>query len=166
MNVEILEQLSQKDSDDLFRWREQVFPIEGKGIEWSKLSRHVVCRNDEGMAVGHIGFGEFAIISANKEIAVIGVGGVVIRPEYQGKGIPAGMFEMLHRELSGPGNPKLFTLFCPKRLEGYYVRHGYKVYEGTVKVIQKKELVPVDLSFMFRGSFDFGPYINLTSEPW
>lgn len=170
MNIEICAELSEKDSDDLFHWRERVFPVEGKGIEWSRPSRHIVCRSDAGIAIGHIGFGEYTLISAGRRILVIGVGGVVVRPEHQGKGIPAVMFDTLHRELSAPvsvpGDPVCFTLFCPRRLESYYAKHGYQVYAGPVEVIQKNEPVTVDFSFMFRGDCNFGETIVLTCEPW
>ncbi|HEX7026271.1 MAG TPA: GNAT family N-acetyltransferase [Gammaproteobacteria bacterium] len=166
MRVEVLETLAQEDFNDLFRWRDRVFPVEGKGIEWAKPSCHIVCRNEDGMAVGHAGLGRFAIISAGKEMPVIGVGGVVVRPEYQGRGIPAKMFEVLHRGMPGFEEINCFTLFCPQRLEGYYARHGYRVYDGTVKVVQKEKLVTVDFSFMFCGDCGFGEWITITGEPW
>lgn len=166
MRIEVLETLAQEDFDDLFRWRERVFPVEGKGIEWAQPSCHIVCRNEDGMAIGHVGLGRFTLITAEKEIAVIGVGGVVVRPEHQGRGIPAEMFGTLHRGVSGFENLNCFTLFCPHSLEGYYARHGYQVYLGTVKVVQKGKPVGIDFSFMFRGDCGFGESVALTGEPW
>lgn len=166
MRIEILEALNQKDSDDLFGWRERVFPVEGKEIEWRKPSRHIVARDDEGMAIGHVGFGKFPVISSGKEISVIGVGGVVVRPEHQSQRIPARLFEVLHGGASGFEEIKCFTLFCPHRLESYYEKHGYRNYDGLVEVVQREKLVTVDLSFMFRGNCDFGKSIVLTGEPW
>jgi hypothetical protein len=166
VRIEILETLAQKDADDLFHWRERVFPVEGKDIEWAKPSRHIVTRNENGMAIGHVGLGRFVVISENREIPVIGVGGVVVRPEYQGRGIPAGMFEVLHRGVPGFKGINCFTLFCPQRLEGYYARYGYRVYDGTVQVVQKEKLVSVDFSFMFRGNCNLGESVTLTGEPW
>ena len=173
MYIELTETLSEQDNNNLFHWHEQVFPIEGKGISWSKSTHSIVCRDENGSAIGHIGYRNDLIVSAGQEIPVIGVGSVVVRPEYQGQGIPFNMFDVLHKQcfssdqaMSAHSDSPVFSLFCPERLESYYAQHGYKTFTGNVNVMQKGTLVTIDFSFMLRGLCQLGESIDLVGEPW
>lgn len=165
IKIEIRKGIDKSEEDYLERWGEQVFPIEGRDYTWSPTSHHIIAR-DGLTPIGHIGFGEFNIQTAAGVMTVIGVGGVVVRPEHQGKNIPASMFEALHKARECGAHKKLFTLFCPERLVTYYRRHGYTLYENEVMFMQNKQLVKSDFCFMHKGEASLGPYVHLTTEPW
>lgn len=166
MKIIIQKGIEKSEEDYLERWGEQVFPIEGRNYTWSPASHHVIAR-DGTTPVGHIGFGEFNIQTGGNSLTVIGVGGVVVRPEYQGKNIPAKMFKALHEAIALSAHTRLFTLFCPKRLVTYYNKHGYTLYEGKVMFMQNKQLVPsAQFCFMHYGSNVLGSFVHLTTEPW
>lgn len=163
--MEIIEQLGEQDRADLFHWAEQVFPIEGRALQWCAPSHHLLYRQS-GQAIGHIGFGVHTLLSDGEPLDVIGVGQVVVRPEYQGQGIPKAMFEVLHLRAPALLGPKLFTLFCPPRLQTYYCRHGYRTLEGTLASPESAALANSNFYFMYYGRPQPGKRLVLTSHPW
>ena len=165
MELEITEFLDEADRVRLFEWREQVFPVEGRAYRWSETSHHVVARSS-GEAVAHLGFGRFELLDGGRTLAVIGVGGVVVRPEYQGRRIPSLLFDVLHSTPVLGARETTCTLFCPERLVPYYSGHGYKVYGGEVNIPWGDGTKVIDLRFMYRGQAEFSPSITLTTDPW
>lgn len=161
ITIEMLETLSDAQQQSLFHWRERVFPEEGRGKEWAQSRWHLVA-SDGDKAVGHIGFNRFEILVDGSPLSTVGVGGVVARPEYQGQGIVAGLFERLHREYQG----ELFSLFCPLYLVAYYRRYGYRQQTGQVWMLQQGEPVRSRFAFMSRGELDAGAEVRLATAPW
>lgn len=159
--IELLETLSDAQQQSLFHWRERVFPEEGRGKEWAPSRWHLVA-SDGDKAVGHIGFNRFEIVADGQPLRTLGLGGVVARPEYQGKGIVTQLFERLHREFQG----ELFSLFCPKYLVPYYQRYGYREQAGEVRILQQGALVRSSFAFMSRGELDAEARVRLTTAPW
>lgn len=144
-----------------------MFPPEGRDMEWAPLGWHVVAR-EAGRAVGHLGFDRFMVLADRREVPLIGVGGVVVRPEFQKQRLPARLFDMLHAEASRAVGPKTFSLFCPERMVPYYRHHGYGRVARPVTLLQRGQPEPTDFNFMTRGSgLDrSGGAIVLTSPPW
>jgi len=165
MTLELTQRLGSQDQDDLFHWDRQVFPVEGLALHWCEPSHHLVCR-EAGRAIGHIGFGRYPLFSDGEPLEVIGLGQVVVRPEYQGQGIPAQLFEALHERAPGVLGPELFALFCPPRLEGYYRRHGYQTHAGRVTSRESEALGHTDFCFMYHGKPRPGKRLVLTTHPW
>lgn len=150
----------------LTRWREQVFPSEGHAKEWSSPSWHVIAYARDKNPVGHIGFDGFTILVDSVEQLIIGVGGVVVRPEYQGQGIPALLFRQLHEKAVRQIDTETFALFCPDRLVSYYERHGYRLHHGEVRFLQWGEEVTSIFKFMHRGNIAPECSVELTTAPW
>lgn len=161
ITIEMLETLSDNQQKSLFQWRERVFPEEGRGKEWEQAHWHLVA-SEGAKALGHIGFNRFELIVAGQPIATLGVGGVVARPEYQGQGIIASLFERLHAEFQG----ELFSLFCPPYLVPYYRRYDYREQTGEVWFQQGSEQVRSQFAFMSRGELDPEAEIHISSKPW
>ncbi len=159
-------QLDQQAREQLFHWRDRVFPEEGKAFKWAESTRHIVAL-DGGNAVGHLGFGIFTVEDVERKMMhqVVGVGGVVVRPEYQGQNIPQKMFNFLHQleELS----KEIFTLFCPERLIRYYEKHAYSAYLGELTVLQEDKFLTIaPMRFMYRGQVQFSDRLRVHSNPW
>lgn len=166
MEIQIEDTLSAGDLVSLFEWRDRVFPAEGRGFSWEKPSHHVVAR-DQGVAIAHIGFGAFRIIY-EKEIPVIGVGGVVVRPEHQGKNIPGMLFETLNASTVLDVRRSIVTLFCPVGLSSYYTKHGFETHRHGFEFLQEGNYVETGLfHFMVRGHpGDWEGKISIPSNPW
>lgn len=161
MRIEMLETLSDDQQNSLFRWRERVFPEEGRNKEWEQARWHLVA-SEGAKAVGHIGFNRFELVVDCLPVATLGVGGVVARPEYQGQGIIAGLFERLHKEFQD----ELFSLFCPPYLVSYYRRYDYREQAGEVWFRQGGARVRSKFAFMSRGNLDPEAEIHISSRPW
>ena len=155
-------QSSSSEASDCIRDR---FPIEGKEYQWAKPKRHIVARKN-GLAVGHIGFGRFQLCGS-KDIDVIGVGGVVVRPEFQGQKVPKKMFNALQATTELDADKILKTLFCPHRLIPYYKGHNFEVYPGSVQFFQSGVYTKSEkFTLMFRGELSCSGGIKIPSCPW
>jgi predicted N-acetyltransferase YhbS len=165
MEIEIEDDLGLEDERNLMGWSDQVFPIEGKDLFWSSVPFHIVARND-GEPIAHVGFGEFLIQSKTESLKVVGIGGVVVRPEYQGKNIPNLLFSKLHSSELALGISSIFSLFCPHRLVGYYEKQGYTLHKGTLSYLQPGKQVESTFCFMYRGQCELGSRIVVPSNPW
>ncbi len=168
MRIQRVKELSERDNDLLFHWRERVFPHEGAEFTWSAHEWSLVAYDAEAAPVAHLGYAGYRIeLDGDREQDVVGVGGVVVRPEYQGQHIPGLLFERLHGSRHALEISPVFTLFCPLRLESYYQRHGYTSFQGDVSFMQG----PVrtrseDLLFMHRGLVGDSGVLRLQCEPW
>ena len=168
IEIRLAEKLTQKEIEHLFHWRERVFPVEGKDFSWAKPKWHLLGFSDGNLPVAHLGYADFDISCEDGSVKkVIGVGGVVVRPEAQGQHIPAQLFNYLHQSSHAKGLSNTFTLFCPSRLEGYYQKQGYVKYEGAFTFLQNQKLTATSkLMLMQQGSLISTNKINIDSEPW
>ena len=164
--VEIVATLSEADTESLFGWDENIFPAEGRKFSWEHPSHHIIARVD-GNAVAHIGIGHFVVRSKDASIDVIGVGGVVVRREFQGQGLPRILFAELATTDTLRADQKPATLFCPERLVTYYEQHGFRRYEDAVAVLQHGRYVDAaPFAFMLRGSAPLTGALQVPSAPW
>ncbi len=168
MKLSIVERLSEEDFDYLFKWDDFVFPIEGKGMDWSKTKYRIVAIGDSGLPIAHIGFAPFELeLDNSKNIPVVGVGCVLVRPEHQGKHILNKLFKVLFTCQEASSISSLFALFCPERLESYYQRHGFKKFLGSYTFTQKGKTTSSDkFIFMYKGGDISANAIHIDCNPW
>lgn len=165
LDLELKTALTAAEREQLFEWADRVFPAEGSKYSWSQPTHHVVAY-ESGNPVAHLGFGRYEIIDGGHPVAVIGVGGVVVRPECQGKRIPQRLFDFLHRASDLDARDTPCTLFCPARLEPYYAKHGYRIYTGEVYIPGDGGSNLFEFRFMYCGDVEFSPTITLLTDPW
>ncbi len=165
IDITIVDSLPEGTWEILTGWREQVFPEEGIGIDWIDSQQHVLAMA-EGQPVAHIGFGIYPLVIEEQPGACVGVGGVVVLPEFQGQHLPDRMFKAMrewrdrhHRELP-------LTLFCPERLTGYYQRHGFQVVRVPVYFDQSGSSVLCHMCFMTDRPLGHAERVELTTSPW
>lgn len=166
MRIETKKGISKEEWAYLTQWKERVFPEEGRGKEWSQVSFHTIAYAADGSPIGHIGFDGFNIRVNSDNLLVVGVGGVVVRPEYQGRGIPSLLFREVHEQGEKIIGSNVFNLFCPDRLVHYYKKHGYRLYSGGVQFFQRGRQVASNFNFMFRGGTIERGVIELQTAPW
>jgi len=161
----IQSEIDENESTHLFKWDERVFPTEGRDFLWSESTHHIIAK-DDGKSIGHLGFGKYLVVG-EVEKSVIGVGGVVVRPEYQRKKIPRRMFEVLNSTNILNAKESIKTLFCPERLVSYYKVHGYEEYTHGFKFMQKEGYTKTDkIHFMVRGELGLSCFVSIPSYPW
>jgi predicted N-acetyltransferase YhbS len=162
MDIFVKDTLTGAERSHLMAWRERVFPEEGRGKQWSESQQHVLAFEGEALPLAHVGFGRHSLQVGEHAMTVTGIGGVVVRPEAQGRHIPAQLFQYVHSQLGF----RRFALFCPERLITYYQRHGYSPYAGTVSFMQQGVLVESRFALLIRGFELPEPAVAIHSLPW
>lgn len=145
-----------------------MFPEEGIGFKWSPSRWHILAYADLDQPVAHLGFDAFPVATGDdREVTVIGVGGVVVRPEFQRQGIPRLLFDRLHHAEEARAVSDRFALFCPHWLSGYYEKLGYQPYQGRFTFLQDTVETATDrFAFMYRGG-EFEPgSLRVLCHPW
>ena len=165
IEITVASSITENDWKRLTTWREDVFSPEGKGTDWIGGKRHIIASSSDA-AIGHIGFDVYRLHIDGQETECIGVGAVVVIPEYQGISLPARMFACLRklRDEKHPGLP--LALFCPKSLVSYYNRHSFDECFKEVWYTQKGEFVLSKFSFMIDRAIDVKSRIEITTNPW
>lgn len=166
MHIQIEETFPDDYRQHLTGWRERVFPEEGIGKQWREVRWHLYVWDKDRLPIAHLGFEGIDIQADGEPLRVAGIGGVVVRPDYQGQGIPATMFEHLHREAPALAQTEVFALFCPERLTDYYARHGYRRFTGKLTFMQFGEAVESRFVFMTRGDHKPAAHIRIDGPPW
>lgn len=168
MEIKFVNNLSSEQYNYLFNWKNPVFSIEGQNVIWAKSTSHLLAFDQSDKPIAHLGYGRFPIyIKGQGMTYVVGVGGIVVRPEAQGNGIPGQLFNFLHNSAHALDISKTFTLFCTKSLAEYYQKHGYILFEGEFSFLQNG--VPStneNFVFMYRGEPLTVDKIEIQSEPW
>jgi predicted N-acetyltransferase YhbS len=165
VDIELTEFMGKPDKALLMEWSEHVFPVEGRKHTWSAPTHHIIARSS-GEPIAHLGFGRYEIMNVRQAMQVVGVGGVVVRPQWQGQNIPQRLFACLHSTEVLDARESVCTLFCPARLESYYARQGYQKFTGEVLIPVGERHERIDFSFMCRGNTEFGSPITLLTDPW
>lgn len=168
MEIILTDKLTRLQAHHLFGWREQVFPSEGKRFSWSKLQWHILALSKDSEPVAHMGYSDFTIYTDDqRENKIVGVGGVVVRPEWQLQNIPKELFSFLHNSEHARSLSNTFSLFSPKRLERYYQRHGYEPFHGSYSFLQENIRVATNMfTLMSYGIPLTADSIHVDSEPW
>lgn len=163
MKLEVTRSMADENWRYLTNWSERVFPDEGLGIQWAECRWHILAYDDDNRPVSHLAFDRFELVADQQTMPVTGVGGVLVRPEYQGQGVPAELFDKLHSSAPPITGSPLFALFCPERLVSYYQRHGYSAFSGEVILAQKPDH---RFRLMTHGQ-DFNPTsVEIPDKPW
>lgn len=145
-----------------------MFPEEGREILWAAPEWHLLAYSEKGDPIAHLGYASYVIgLDHGRQKTVIGIGGVVVRPEHQGRNIPTALFNHLHHSPHALEISNTFTLFCPMRLGSYYQRHGYVPFAGDFTFLQSNvETSSGDFMLMYRGPDLLTQNIRLEGRPW
>ena len=165
ITIRITETMTEEDWRVLTTWREHVFPPEGRGTDWSEGKLHILA-SSEGAAVGHIGFDSYTLVIEGEKRTCIGVGAVVVVPEYQGRHLPKRMFSELRawRDEKFPDVP--LALFCIDSLAGYYTKHDFMECTNAVYYLQQGTYQQSGFIFMTDRPVGTDDRIDIPSNPW
>lgn len=165
LEIQVTEKITADDWRALTTWREHVFPPEGVGTDWIGGKMHILASSGR-QAIAHIGFDIYTLIIDGKESEFIGVGAVVVIPDFQGQHLPMRMFDALRewRDEKHAGTP--LALFCTKALSGYYKNHNFKACVNEVFYLQKDSYQKSKFEFMTDQSMDDKGHIYIPSNPW
>jgi GNAT superfamily N-acetyltransferase len=165
IRIRITNRMTDEDWRRLTTWREHVFSPEGLGTDWVGGKMHILA-SAFGKAVGHIGFDVYTLIIDGEEHKCIGVGAVVVIPEYQGQHLPARMFERLREWRDENHSDIPLALFCPASLVSYYRRHNFTECMQDVFYLQKSDYHESKFKFMTDRPIHAKDSIYIPSNPW
>lgn len=107
------------------------------GIEWQPKTEPVVLV-DQDRLVGHAGWVPSRVVTARgEEKEILGLGGVMVHPDYRGHGLGAGLVGGAMERMSSNGG-SLAVLFCRTERLAFYGRLDWVHAPGPVTVGQRE----------------------------
>ena len=135
VEIRFAEALTDEERQALFGWGENIFGIEDAEYRWRPKDYHFITE-EEGRVLSHVGVVKTAVRAGGREVTVGGVGGVVTRPEAQGRRLVHDAMlqaaDFICRELGA----EFGMLFCLPRLAPFYARQGWLMVEDEVEIEQ------------------------------
>jgi predicted N-acetyltransferase YhbS len=129
------ETLTDEERQSLFGWGEMIFGIEDAAYRWRPKELHFVTEED-GRAVSHVGLVKTKVTAGGHEVTVGGVGGVVTRPEAEGRRLVHAAMREAARYMRSELGVEFGMLFCLPRLAPFYERQGWRLVEDEVEIDQ------------------------------
>ncbi len=127
--------LSDEEWERLFNWGENIFGDPPVELTWRPKEVHFVLYED-GQAMSHVSILKHEIRVGGKPLTVAGLGGVVTRPEAQGKGYAGKLMRSAARYFKREWKVDAGLLFCLPRMVAYYEALGWHVIEAPVFIRQ------------------------------
>ena len=138
------------------------------GLVWRPTERHVMVTED-GLEVCHIGLVAHTVEVNGEPVKVAGVGGVITKREYRGRGIALAAMRTAETLAKQELDSEFMFLFCRPGMRGWYETQDWNVIRDTVLVDQPGGTVPAPLLAMVKqlGATDWpSGEVRLNSLPW
>jgi GNAT superfamily N-acetyltransferase len=169
MPVEITrtEDLSAERLRHLYGWGKDIFGADDLKLQWRPKTLHFLLF-DDGELVSHVGVLRHTVSAGGNPVAVGGVGGVVTRPEAQGKGYARTLMRRAAGFFENDWKVEAGLLFCLSRMIPYYEALGWQKIEETVLIEQPEGAIESPMNIMvlpFGGAWPSGA-VELESFPW
>ncbi|WP_042450941.1 GNAT family N-acetyltransferase [Streptacidiphilus jiangxiensis] len=125
---------SKTDQAEILGSGDDPFGIAFTGLTWLPKDEHFAVRH-EGRLVAHAGLLRLPVAIGEARTEVIGVGGVAVAPDMQGRGL-ARLVVTAALEHARTMGPRHALLFCRPPLVPLYARLGWHPLDGDVLVGQ------------------------------
>ena len=133
--IRFAETLTDEERQSLFGWGEMIFGIEDAAFRWRPKELHFITE-EEWRALSHVGLVRAKVRAGGREVTVGGVGGVVTRPEAQGRHLVHAAMQEAARYMCADMGVEFGMLFCLPRLAPFYERQGWRLVEEEVEIEQ------------------------------
>ena len=133
--IRFAEVLTDEEREALFGWGENIFGIEDAGYQWRPKVYHFITE-EAGRPLSHVGVLKTAVRAGGQEVSVGGVGGVVTRPEAQGRRLVHAAMRQAEHFICRELGVEFGMLFCLPRLAPFYARQGWRLVEEEVEIEQ------------------------------
>lgn len=143
--------------------------LPGRSIEWASAQWRVICWNELGQALSHVGVVMRNGQSDERPVKIGGVGGVMTYPSTRRRGLASSAISRAIQFFSGQ-NADFALLVCEPEMVPIYERMGWRLYRGELFVTQHGErcLFTFNLPMLHPVGTD-GPTagtIDLLGPPW
>jgi GNAT superfamily N-acetyltransferase len=123
--------LTDDEREWLFHWGDNIFGDPPAELKWRSKDVHFVLYKD-GEPVSHVSILKHEIKVGRKPLLVAGLGGVVTRPEAQGKGFASKLMRRAAKYFKQEWQVDAGLLFCLPHMVPYYEWLGWHVIEEPV----------------------------------
>ena len=133
--IRFSEALTDAERESLFNWGKDIFGIEDADFRWRPKELHFITE-EGGRAVSHVGLVRPTVRVGGPEVWVGGVGGVVTRPEAQGRRLVHAAMRQAADFICHELGAEFGMLFCLPRLAPFYAGQGWRLVEEEVEIEQ------------------------------
>jgi hypothetical protein len=170
LSVEIryAESLSKEEWQALFGWGENIFGLEDAGFKWRPKDYHFITEED-GRPLSHVGVLKTTLKAGGREVTVGGVGGVVTRPEAQGRRYVHAAMRRAAAFMCEELRVDAGALFCLQRLVPFYAGQGWRLLEEETEFEQPSGRVVSPFRVMVLPCGDFkwpAGRVEVAGLPW
>jgi len=164
MDIRTFHTLPDAEVQALFGWGEDPFSVTPLGLQWRSKDRHFVLYED-GAPLASASVLRHEV----RDRVVGGLGGVVTRPEAQGRGLARQVVGRATEFMRDDLGASFGLLFCLPRLVPFYESQGWTVVEQGILIDQPGGKIPSPVPVMI---LPFGEErwpaerVDLGSLPW
>jgi len=126
VELRVSDAMTEEEQERLFRWGEAIFGPHDGLYQWRPKTLHVYVE-EGGRVVGHVGLLEETVRAGGEEVRVCGVGGVVTRPEAQGRGHARRAMLRAHEIMRDETAAEFGMLYCRDELVPFYAALGWQL---------------------------------------
>lgn len=159
--------LSEHEKDELLGWGKDIFNSEALELIWRPKSEQLVLYEGEN-PVSTCGLLRQQVELCTASLEVGGIGGVVTRPDFRGRGYAGKLLEEALRIFCDEWLLDAGMLFCRDALIPFYRERGWQVLEAPVSILQPIGTITCPTPVMvhpFHTPWPSGP-IHIDSLPW
>lgn len=159
--------ITDEEREWLFLWGEDIFGVGSLAVQWRPKETHFFMEVD-GQALSHVGLLKHVVSVGGQPSTVAGVGGVVTRPEAQGRGYARRLLQHATEVFTQQWKVDAGWLFCLPRMESYYAALGWQLVKDTVHVWEPEKItIPISAMVLPCGVREWpGGEVELQSLPW
>ncbi|MEU6765051.1 GNAT family N-acetyltransferase [Streptomyces sp. NPDC046853] len=134
-----LPRYTKADQEEILGVGDDPFGVAAAGLAWLQKEEHFGARHGDRL-VAHVGLLRLPVAIGEVETEVVGVGGVAVAPDMQGRG-PARTVLTAALDHARTMGPQHALLFCRPPLVALYQRLGWHLLERDVLVEQPESRV-------------------------
>ena len=160
--------ITDEEKEWLFNWGEDIFGVTSLALQFRPKDVHFFMDVD-GIALSHTSLLRHEVSVNGQPLLVAGLGGVVTRPEAQGKGYAARLIRHAVEFFKREWDVEAGLLFCLPRLVSYYESLGWQTIVGPVLIEQPSGRMKSPVATLIlpcRGRAWPNGEVELRSLPW
>jgi hypothetical protein len=168
VEIRFAEALTDAERQALFGWDENIFGAEDRLYTWRPKDYHFITE-DDGRPLSHVGVLKTTVKAGGRDVTVAGIGGVVTRPEAQGRRYVHAAMQRATEFMCKELNADAGMLFCLQRLAQFYAGQGWRLLEEEIEFDQPsgRLVSPFRVMVLPCGSYEWPTgHVEVAGLPW
>jgi hypothetical protein len=168
VEIRFAEALTDVERQALFGWGEDIFGVEDRLYTWRPKDYHFITE-DEGRPLSHVGVLKTTVKAGGRDVTVAGIGGVVTRPEAQGRRYVHAAMKRATAFMCDELKTDAGMLFCLPRLSPFYAGQGWRLLEDETEVDQPsgRIVLPFRVMVLPCGAYEWPTgRVEISGLPW